>query len=95
MLTVVTLGPVTCLTNGTGSQLTTVNIEGIIVSGNKVVTDRQMDGQTDRWIPNAKSLIHQWKSEKLFSLCSWTWMTICTRKCILGVKLGVFYFLLV
>ena len=31
MFTVVALGPVACYTNGTGSQLTTVNIEGIIV----------------------------------------------------------------
>ena len=30
MFTVVALGPVTCLTNGNGSQLTTVNIEVII-----------------------------------------------------------------
>ena len=32
MFTVVALGPVTCLINGTGSQLTTVNIEGIIIT---------------------------------------------------------------
>ena len=32
MFTVVALGPVACKTNGTGSQLTTVNIEGIIAS---------------------------------------------------------------
>ena len=31
MFTVVALGPVACYINGTGSQLTTVNIEGIIV----------------------------------------------------------------
>ena len=31
MFTVVALGPVTCSTNGTGSQLTTENIEGIIL----------------------------------------------------------------
>ena len=30
MFTVVALGPVICFPNGTGSQLTTVNIEGII-----------------------------------------------------------------
>ena len=30
MFTVVALGPVACYTNGTRSQLTTVNIEGII-----------------------------------------------------------------
>ena len=34
MFTVVALGPVTYLTNGTGSQLTTVNTEGIIPSVN-------------------------------------------------------------
>ena len=33
MFTVVALGPVACYTNGTGSQLTTVNIEGIIDLG--------------------------------------------------------------
>ena len=32
MFTVVALGPVACKTNGTGSQLTTVNIEGIIIA---------------------------------------------------------------
>ena len=31
MFTVVALGPVTCQTNGTGSQLTTVNKKRIIV----------------------------------------------------------------
>ena len=31
MFTVVALGPVACYTNGTGSQLTTINIEGIIL----------------------------------------------------------------
>ena len=32
MFTVVALGPVTCYTNGTGSQLTTVNKKRIILS---------------------------------------------------------------
>ena len=32
MCTVVALGPVACYTNGTGSQLTTINIEGIIIT---------------------------------------------------------------
>ena len=50
MFTVVALGPVTCKTNGTGSQLTTVNKKRII---NDIAIHKDLDQNTNNKHMNA------------------------------------------